>query len=115
MAAPSLRELKARAQRLKPLVSLGRNGMDAPFLVGLEQALDHHGLVKVKLQAFKEQKKEYFRKLADATGSRVVLAVGHTVSLYREPSSGEEKDNELGAENSQQHRQRVDLSISRCG
>jgi len=94
MARPPLRELKARAQRLRPLVNLGRLGLDEPFLKSLEQALDDHGLVKVRLQAFKETKKQVFRELAEATRSEIVLAVGHTVTLYREPASGDSDSGE---------------------
>jgi len=88
---PSLRELKARAQRLQPVVRVGRAGVNPPLIAALQQALDDHGLVKVRLEAFKEAKKQLFAELQTATGARPVLTVGHTITLWRarEAKSGD--------------------------
>jgi len=83
MTTPSLRELKARAQKLRPVIRVGKAGLEPNLIQALDEALDQHGLVKVKLEAHKEQKKVFFQELAEQTQSRVVLAVGHTVTLWR--------------------------------
>lgn len=81
-----MKELKARAQRLDPVVHVGKAGVDDRLLAALDEALNQHGLVKVKLKAFKEEKKAVFAQLAECSGSQVVLAVGHTITLWRERS-----------------------------
>jgi len=80
---PSLKELKARAQRLEPVVHVGKAGVDDRLLAALDEALHHHQLVKVKLKALKEARKAVFAELAERSGSEVVLAVGHTITLWR--------------------------------
>ncbi len=78
-----IRSLKAEAQRLKPILKLGKDGVSPPFLAALEEALKHHPLVKVKFEYFKEQKKELSLQLAERTGSHLITRVGHVVVLYR--------------------------------
>jgi RNA-binding protein len=56
------------------------------LLASLNQALDNQELVKVKLHAHKEEKKQLAPELAQRTGSVLVQRVGHVVVLYRQPS-----------------------------
>jgi len=78
-----IRELKARAQRLKPMLKVGKEGLSSQFLKAVEDALAHHELVKVKFDEFKEQKKELGPKLAESVSANLVMAVGHVVVLFR--------------------------------
>jgi RNA-binding protein len=78
-----MRDLKARAQRLKAAVKVGKEGLSAGFIAGLNEALNHHELLKVKFEDFKEQKKELAPQLAEKTGSHLVTLVGNVVVLYR--------------------------------
>jgi RNA-binding protein len=78
-----LRELKARAQLLKPMLKVGKDGLSPAFLQATDDALTHHELVKVKFDEFKEQKKELALKLADGVAAQLVMQVGHVVVLFR--------------------------------
>ncbi len=78
-----VRELKARAQRLKAMVKIGKDGLSPRFLAALDEALKHNELLKVKFDDFKEQKKELTPQLAEKTGSHLVTRVGNVVVLYR--------------------------------
>jgi RNA-binding protein len=78
-----IRDFKARAQRLKATLKVGKDGLGPRFLAALDDALKHHELVKVKFDAFKEQKKELAPQLAEKTGSHLVTRVGNVVVLYR--------------------------------
>ncbi|HEY5913535.1 MAG TPA: YhbY family RNA-binding protein [Verrucomicrobiae bacterium] len=78
-----IRALKARAQRLKAILKLGKDGISPQFLAALDDALQHHELVKVKFDEFKDQKKELSPQLAQRSGSHLVTRVGNVVVLYR--------------------------------
>ena len=78
-----LKKLKARAQLLNPAVKVGKAGVSDAFLASLEDALKRSGLVKIKFDEFKEQKKELVPQIAEKTNSQVVLRVGNTAVLYR--------------------------------
>ncbi len=77
------KRLKGRAQRLKPLVKLGKAGMTEAFLKSVDVALSDHELVKGKFDEFKEQKKELAPQIAEKTGSALVGMVGNVFVLWR--------------------------------
>jgi RNA-binding protein len=77
------RDLKARAQLLKPNLKIGKEGVSQQFLAALDEVLKHHELVKVKFEEFKEQKKELAPQLAEKSGSDLITRVGNVVVLYR--------------------------------
>lgn len=77
------RDLKARAQRLEPIVKLGHGGMSAAFLRSLDEALAQHGLVKMKFSDHKEEKKTLAPQIAAQTQSTLVKQVGNVAVFYR--------------------------------
>jgi len=83
VAVRELRDLKAKAQRLKPIVKLGKEGLTESFLASLDQALNDHQLVKVKFDEFKEQKKELAPVLAEKTQAQIIMRVGNVLVLFR--------------------------------
>jgi RNA-binding protein len=91
-----IRELKARAQLMKPTLKVGHEGLSAPFIAALDEALKHHELVKVKFADFKEQKKELAPQLAEKTGSDLIMRVGNVAVLYRAKPAEEKAAEETG-------------------
>lgn len=91
-----IRELKARAQLMKPMLKVGHDGLSDAFVGALDEMLKHHELVKVKFADFKEQKKELSPQLAEKTGSELIMRVGNVAVLYRpkpeQPSSEDTGD-----------------------
>src|SRR6266568_2189572 len=85
-----IRGFKAQAQRLKPKIKLGKEGLSPQFLAALDEALKHHELVKVKFDDFKDQKKELSPQLAEKTSSYLITRVGNVVVLYRPNQAAEE-------------------------
>ena len=85
-----VRDLKAQAQRLKAMLKVGKDGLSPQFLAALDDLLNHHELVKVKFDGFKEQKKELAPQLAEKSHSHLVTRVGNVVALYR-PKLEEQK------------------------
>ena len=78
-----IRALKAQAQRLKAILKIGKEGLSPQFLAALDDALKHHEMVKVKFDAFKEQKKELSPLLAEKSNSHLVSRVGNVAVLFR--------------------------------
>jgi RNA-binding protein len=93
LTSAQVRSLKAQAQRLKATLKVGKQGLSPEFLAALGEALQHHALVKVKFDQFKEQKKELASQLAEKSGSYLVTRVGNVVVLYR-PKPAEAKPGE---------------------
>lgn len=77
------RQLKAEAQKLEPVIKVGKNGLSPAFYQALEQELDAHKLVKLKFVDFKEQKKELAPQIATQSGSELVMLVGNVAVFFR--------------------------------
>lgn len=82
-APPRLRDLKAAAQLLKPLLLVGRAGVTPAFIAALDEALRTRELVKIRFSEHKTEKKTLAPALAEATHSRLVMQVGHVAVFYR--------------------------------
>ncbi len=86
-----IRSLKARAQRLKATLKIGKEGLSPGFLAALDAALRHHELLKVKFEHFKDQKKELAPELAakSSTGCRYLVSEPYPAYAVSEiPASG---------------------------
>jgi RNA-binding protein len=77
-------QLRSLAQRLDPILHLGKAGLTDAFLASAEQALNNHELIKIKFAAFKDTKKILAEELATRTKSELVQIVGHVAVFYRE-------------------------------
>ena len=77
------RELKARAQRLEPVVKIGHAGVTSEFLASLDRALSDHELVKIRFTDFKEEKKTLAPQIAEKTGSELIARVGNVAVFFR--------------------------------
>ncbi len=78
-----IRQFKAAAQKLEPMLKVGKAGLSEGFLLSVDSALAQHALVKIKFVEFKEQKKELAPQLAEKTASHLVMRVGNVMVLHR--------------------------------
>jgi RNA-binding protein len=77
------RDLKARAQSLEPILKLGHAGLTDAFVRSLGEALDHHGLVKIRFTDFKEEKKTLAVEIAARVKAELIMRVGNVAVYYR--------------------------------
>lgn len=78
------RHLRALAHPLKPLVQVGKGGIDEGLVAAIDQALEDHELIKVKVgEAANVDRHDVAEQLAQQTKSEVAQVLGNTVLLYR--------------------------------
>ena len=78
------RFLRGQAHGLKALMQVGGKGITPSLLAELDQILERHELVKVKVGAEdREARDAIIAELAGQTGAALVQRVGHTATLYR--------------------------------
>jgi RNA-binding protein len=82
LAGYQRKHLRELAHGLKPVVQVGKEGVNAAVLAAVEQALLDHELIKVRLHE-PEDKKALARELAAGADAELCGLVGHTVILYR--------------------------------
>ena len=79
-----IKQLRALAHGLKPVVRLGQHGLTPAVPAELDRALDHHELVKIKLNADgRDARAEQLDALCKATRAVTVQSIGHTACLFR--------------------------------
>lgn len=78
------RYLRSLGHELRPVVQIGRDGLDDGLVAAVDQALIDHELIKVKLgEAANLDRHAAAADLAERTRSEVAQVLGHTVLLYR--------------------------------
>jgi len=75
--------LRGLAHSLKPLITIGHEGVTEAVKKFMEKAFDSHELIKVKFNKFKDEKEELIEVLAEATHSEVAGQIGNTAIFYR--------------------------------
>jgi RNA-binding protein len=76
------RYLRGLANPLKALIQVGESGLSEGLLKALDDALEHHELVKVRLNQPPDKKASAI-ELAERSSAELCGLVGHTVILYR--------------------------------
>ncbi len=77
-------QLKAQAHALKPVVYIGQNGFTEAVKKELEVALDHHELIKVKIQIKeRDERAEILDELCSSLNAEKVQAIGLIGVIYR--------------------------------
>ncbi len=87
--------LRGMAHYLKPVVQVGKNGLTDSVVQSIDQALDIHELIKVRISAPGGQKRELADEIAERTNSAWVGMVGFVVTLYRQQEDPEKRTIEL--------------------
>jgi RNA-binding protein len=87
------RFLRGIAHSLKPVVYVGQKGFTDALAEALDDALDHHELVKVKFVEFKdkEKKQSLIRQIEKTAACELVGMVGHTASFFRRQGDPEKR------------------------
>lgn len=77
--------LKSLAHHLSPVVMLGANGLTEGVLAEIDNALNHHELIKVKIAgADREVKQLIIDAIIRETKAISVQTIGHVLVLYRQ-------------------------------
>ena len=78
------RHLRALAHPMKPIVQIGKDGIDDGLVAAVDQALADHELVKIKVgEASALDRHAAADELAQKTRSEVAQVLGNIVLLYR--------------------------------
>lgn len=83
--------LRSLAHELKPLVQVGKGGINDGLLASLNEVLDQHELVKVRFLEFKDEKKTLAVEIAKRARCEQVGMIGHIAMFYREQKDVEKR------------------------
>lgn len=77
------KKLRAEAHSLKPVILIGQAGYTPAVLAELELALTSHELIKVRIRAERENRKQISEKICRDTGAELIQSIGACAVLYR--------------------------------
>jgi RNA-binding protein len=78
------RRLRTLGHELGPVVIIGNAGLSGSVRQELERALDHHQLLKVRVNAAdREQRRRLIHTLCEQTQARLIQHIGHVALIYR--------------------------------
>ena len=78
------RYLKGLAHSLKPVVMVGNSGLTDSVLAEIENALEHHELIKVRVSGQERaDRRAMLDQIAAKTGADLVQVIGHIGGFYR--------------------------------
>ncbi|MBZ4332005.1 ribosome assembly RNA-binding protein YhbY [Corallococcus interemptor] len=77
------RHLRALGHHLEPVVIVGSSGVTEGVIAAVEQALNDHELIKVKINEGPEGRHEGADSIAEATGSELAQLLGRTALFFK--------------------------------
>jgi RNA-binding protein len=84
LSGKQIRNLRAQAHALKPVVIVGGNGLTDNVLSEIEQAVEHHELIKIRLNAAdKAERDAMIETICEKARSELVQRIGHIIAVYR--------------------------------
>jgi RNA-binding protein len=77
------KHLRGLSHDLHPVVMVADKGLSENVFAEVEQALEHHELIKIKLRGDRDQRDAWIDELVTTTGAQLVHRIGQVVCLYR--------------------------------
>ncbi len=77
------RHLRGLGHHLKPVVWIGQHGLKESVMAEIEQALDSHELIKVKVVADRETRTGIATAICEQTHADPIHSIGQMLILFR--------------------------------
>lgn len=95
-SSKTLRQLRALAHPLRPVVTVAGNGLSNAVLQEIERALSDHELIKVKIAVGdRVQRDTVVAALCEHSGAQLVQRVGNIATLIRRNPDADPKKSNL--------------------
>ncbi len=76
--------LRKLAHTLKPVVIIGQAGLTENIITEIGSSLEHHELIKVRLNATdKASRQQMIDTILEQSSAELVQAIGHICAIYR--------------------------------
>lgn len=77
------RHLRGLGHHLKPVVRVGQHGLKESVMAEIEQALDFHELIKVKIAAERDTRNAIAADICAQTGAESIQTIGQMLVLFK--------------------------------
>ena len=83
ISQPEKKRFKAIAHHLKPIVTIAGNGLSDSVVHEIKRALNDHELIKIRINADRDERKSLVAATCDATDAEVVQTIGNVAVIYK--------------------------------
>lgn len=83
MDSADKKRLRADAHNLKPVIMIGQAGFTPAVLAETNIALDSHELIKIRIRAEREERKQISEKICQETAATLIQSIGQIIVIYR--------------------------------
>ena len=83
LSSSQKRFLRGMTHHINPVVMVGDKGLSENVLEEIENALNHHELIKVKLRTDRDTRKSLSQKIAAHFKATIVQEIGQVSCYYR--------------------------------
>ena len=83
--------LRGHAQRLKPRIKIGKQGLTPPVIEEIKEALTREHLIKIRLEGDRQAITSLLLEIEEKTPGQQIGRIGKTAAFYQAPSE-KEKD-----------------------
>lgn len=84
LSSAEKKELRGIAQRLKPHVHIGKNGITETVTKEIEMALTKNGLIKIRFESDKAAMKQFQTEIAENNQCAYIGGIGKVGIFYRD-------------------------------
>lgn len=84
-------ELKAKAHHLDAIIWVGEKGVTENVLIEIDQALEHHELMKIKIAGERDDRKEMIEFISQKLNCEVIQQIGKIAVFYRKSQPKKKK------------------------
>lgn len=75
--------LKGLGHSLSPVVTVADNGLNDNVMQAIEEALDFHELIKVKVRLQRDAREVIYEEITNKTKAMLVATIGMVLLIYR--------------------------------
>ena len=84
LSSKQRKQLRAAAHSLKPVVMMGQHGLTDAVVAAIDEALDLHELIKIKLAGSeRDDRKQLMNTICERCHAQSVVVIGATAIIYR--------------------------------
>lgn len=84
LSATEKKALQSKAHHLNPVILIGQRGITPSLLQEIDLALEHHELMKIRVQQGDKELREHFAlEISQALNAEYIAHIGRVLVVYR--------------------------------
>ena len=82
-----IKKLKSLSHHIKPIITIGREGVNEGVINSIAEYLERHEIIKIKFNKNKSEKNTLSEHITKSTDSDLVSIIGNTIIIYKKSSN----------------------------